>query len=239
MNQARQFGPGATNPVDVPQPGNGHQPRTALPVIHGTPRHFAAHLQRLQAGAAALDRPVDWLMSLQDDVEQWLCSAAGDCDVALRMVLHPAEGMLSARLELLPVAAQPYRLAWRPHPLQACQDSPLAMHKGLSGPWSAEVLAEAHQKGTEDALLFWADGSLAETALAAVGVEFEGRLLLPDLPGRVASLAERLDLPDWAAAQGLAIERRVLFLEHARAGRLWCMNALRGIWPAILLCDPS
>ncbi len=60
------------------------------------------------------------------------------------------------------------------------------------------------------------------------------RLLLPPPEGRVASLAERLDLPDWAAAQGLQLAQAPISLEMARQGQVWCLNALRGVWPALL-----
>ncbi len=190
-----------------------------------------------------MDQPVDWLMELREPIEAWLRDTGSTMDVAmdvaldtaLRLVLHPTEKRLTARLEPLPVAAQPYRLVWRPHPLQVHQSNPLVMHKGLSGPWGTDILEEARQCGAEDALLFWSDNALAETAIAAVGVELGGILCLPLVPGRVASLAERLDLPGWAAERGWQVERRSITQAQAREGRLWCMNALRGIWPATLL----
>lgn len=235
MNAVRLFGPGVLRLADAPALSSNHQPRTALPVFQGFPRHIEAHLHRLNAGASAMDQPVDWLLDLQGPLETWLRASASEGDLALRLVLHPSEGLLSARLEPLPVAARPYRLVWRPHPLQACQGDPKTVHKGLSGSWGPGILQEARQSGGEDALLFWSDGSVAETALASVAVELEGVLWLPFTPGRVGSLAERLDLPAWATDRGLRIERRSLSKVQARAGRLWCMNALRGIWPATLL----
>lgn len=235
MNQARLFGPGAFGQAEASLVMNCPQPRTALPVRQGIPRHLTAHLQRLEAGAAAMGEPVDWLLELQEPIETWLRATDTALDMALRLVLHPTEKLLAARLEPLPVTPQPYRLVWRPHPLQNLQNSPLTVHKGLSGPWGNTILEEARRSGAEDALLFWSDGDLAETALAAVGVELDGVLCLPWRAGRVASLAERLDLPVWAAERGWQVECRRITQAHAREGRLWCMNALRGIWPATLL----
>ena len=121
-----------------------------------------------------------------------------------------------------------------PHPLIEGRSDPAAPHKGLTGSWPATALREAHRLGGDDALLLWPDGTLAETAIAAVGLELGDRFLLPPAEGRVASLAERLDLPTWAADRRLQVTTAPISLAEAREGRLWCMNALRGIWPATL-----
>jgi branched-subunit amino acid aminotransferase/4-amino-4-deoxychorismate lyase len=151
------------------------------------------------------------------------------------MVLDPDGGVLSARLEPLPITPRPYRLAVLPHPLAQRRGDAMVVHKGLAGPWGSGVLAMARQLGAEDALLLWADATLAETAVAAVCVEIDGVLTLPPAEGRVASLAVDLDLPAWAAAKDLRITMAGMSLEQARRGQLWCLNALRGIWPADLL----
>ncbi|HJV48580.1 MAG TPA: aminotransferase class IV [Geothrix sp.] len=213
----------------------GSFPRTALPVVQGVPRHLDAHLQRLEAGASALGRPADWLPGLRSGLEAWLRSSLSGEDAALRMVLNLDQGVLCAKLEALPAAPKPCRLALMPHPLGARRADPRIVHKGLAGPWSAGILAKARAQGAEDALLSWPDGSLAETAIASIGIQIGQTLLMPPSPGRVASVAERLDLPIWAQARGLRIEQEILSLAQARAGQLWCLNALRGVWPATLL----
>jgi len=154
--------------------------------------------------------------------------------MALRLVLHPEAARLSAHLELLPIVPQPYRLKALPHPLQARRQETVIVHKGLAGPWSQAVLSAAREAGAEDALLLWNDGTLAETAIASVALERGDLLVVPPPQGRVASLAERLDLPDWAHSRGLRLKVDSLSLASVREGRLWCMNALRGIWPAVL-----
>ncbi len=229
----RTFGPGADLP-GTPYPQGG-LPRTALPVHQGQPRHLAAHLARLQSGAVVLGWPAPWTEGLKGELREWLHSEAQGGDAALRLVLHPESRFFTARLEALPVNPSPYRLAPMPHPLMEGRSNPRAPHKGLSGPWSAATQAEAHRLGGEDALLLWPDDTLAETAIAAVGLELDGLLLVPPPEGRVASLAERLDLPAWAAGQGLRIEARPIPRSCVPEGRLWCLNALRGIWPASLL----
>ncbi|NWJ39549.1 MAG: aminotransferase class IV [Geothrix sp.] len=233
MKTDRWFGPDLGRPFDPPSPTQVALPRTALPVHRGLPCHLEAHLLRLQAGAAALGAEVPWLPGIQAELEAWL-GADGPADVALRLVLHPEAARLAARLEPLPTVLHPYRLRVLPHPLQARRGDAAIVHKGLAGPWNQAVLSAAREAGAEDALLLWSDGTLAETAIASVALERGEFLIVPPPLGRVASLAERLDLPDWARARELRIEVGSLPLASAREGRLWCMNALRGIWPAVL-----
>ncbi|WP_306589420.1 aminotransferase class IV [Geothrix sp. 21YS21S-4] len=221
------FGPGATDGMG--ESPLSPRPRTALPVREGTPRHLGAHLARLRAGARALGEDVPWLEAATDELRTWLAIQSPK-ESALRLVLHPQ--ILVATLEPLPVAPTPYRLALLPHPMGDLRPDPLARHKGLSGPWSAAALEEARRRGADDALLSWPDGTVVETAIAAVAQERNGRLHLPPAEGRVASVAERLDLPAWAAARGWTADTGRI---APREGRLWCMNALRGIWPAELL----
>lgn len=226
------FGPGGSAwPPGHPPPA-GEGPRTALPIHRGVPRHLEAHLARLRAGAEALGQEVPWLAGATVELGSWL-ALEPISESALRLVLHLELRLLAARLEALPSTPDPYRLAPLPHPMGDLRSNPLAPHKGLSGPWRPPAMAEAHHRGAEDALLLWPDGTLAETAIAAVALERGGTLILPPAPGRVASVAERLDLPAWAEARGLALETRDIPL--GIEGRLWCLNALRGIWPASLL----
>jgi branched-subunit amino acid aminotransferase/4-amino-4-deoxychorismate lyase len=203
-------------------------------VRQGVPRHLEAHLERLHAGASALGRSPTWLTEATDELRYWLGRHA-TLDAALRLELHLDLKLLDARLEPLPQAATPYRLTPLPHPMGDLRPDPLAPHKGLSGPWRPQVLSDAWRNGAEDALLLWPDGTLAECAIATVGLERKGSLTLPPVEGRVASVAERLDLPAWAEARGWVLRRAPLRLEDCAGGQLWCLNALRGLWPAALL----
>ena len=184
-----------------------------------------------------MSQPVDWVLAQQPDLAGWLESGNPPDEAALRLVLHPVAGLLSAQLEPPPAAPQPCRLAWLPHPMAARRHDPTVRHKGLAGPWGRDVLAQASWLGAQDALLHWPDGTLAETAMAAVAIEVAGDLLVPPVEGRVTSLTERLDLPEWAESRGLRIVTTRLTLPLAAEGRVWCMNALRGFWPATLLSD--
>lgn len=235
MSGSRVFGPGMSRSPSKEFPGGDHMPRTALPVRGGIPHHLQAHLHRLETGAAALGQPVDWLQGLQTDLEAWLSSGNPLEAAALRLVLHPEAGLLSAWLESLPAAPQPCLLVLLPHPLGAQRLDPVVRHKGLMGPWGTDLLGEARRLGAQDALLQWPDGTLAETTIASVAIETEGALLVPPPEGRVASLTESLELPAWAQSRGLRIESAPLHAYMAAAGQLWCMNALRGFWPATLV----
>lgn len=233
MIPEQRFGPGGSAPwADLSQDG---RPRTALPVHRGQPRHLVPHLARLRSGAALLGHPAPWLEPLQGDLCRWLERSLPEEDAALRLVLYPEHAFVLARLEPLPRPPSPCRLVPLPHPMKEGRSDPRAPHKGLLGPWGSAVLKAAHQLGADDALLLWPDGTLAETAIAAVGLELKGTFQLPPTEGRVASLAERLDLPDWASQRGLRIDVAPLPLSQVPNGHLWCLNALRGIWPAILV----
>jgi len=225
------FGPGATLPAV--EPPAGATPRTALPVRLGVPRHLSAHLDRLRAGAVALGRPPAWLEEAAGELAYWLKRHPAQ-EAALRLELHLDLKLLDARLEPLPVASSPYRLVSMLHPMGDLRGDPLATHKGLSGPWRPQVLSDAWQQGAEDALLLWPDGTLAESAIATVALERDGRLILPPTEGRVASVTERLDLPAWAGARGWTLDQAPIPLEACAEGRLWCLNALRGLWPAAI-----
>jgi branched-subunit amino acid aminotransferase/4-amino-4-deoxychorismate lyase len=229
--ETRSFGPGRGLP---PPPPAGGWPRTALPVFEGIPRHLEAHLRRLEEGARSMGLEVPWLASLPAGILAWLQEEASG-KRALRLALHPAQGRLEATLEPLPAPPTPCPLLLLPHPLGARRGDPRLVHKGLAGPWGGAPLQAARQAGAADALLTWPDGTLAETTMAAVAMEAGGVLRLPPQRGRVASLAERLEFPSWAAARGLPIRYEDIPLPELREGSLWCMNALRGIWPAALL----
>jgi hypothetical protein len=129
----------------------------------------------------------------------------------------------------------PYRLLPRPHPLGDARGESFAPHKGLMGPWSAAALAEARAAGADDLLCLWPDGTVAETAIASVALHLDAALRLPPPEGRVASLAEALDLPDWAAARGLEICTAPITLPECAHGTLLCFNAARGVWQAEIL----
>jgi len=236
MRADRCFGPGATAAsVALVPPKPEGRPRTALPVLQGRPRHLEAHLHRLKAAAQASGDAAEWLEDIKGDLITWLESSNGRAEAALRLVLHPQRRLLAASLEPLPTASQPYRLRLMPHPLGPRRAEPILTHKGLAGAWDLGVMAEARVLGADDALLHWPDGSLAETAIAAIALECAGILVVPPPQGRVASLAEQLDLPAWAGTRGLRIEARDIPGSEAHVGQLWCMNALRGIWQAVVL----
>jgi len=234
MTWHRLFGPGMPAPGLIEDSTWEAQPRTALPVLKGSPRHLQAHLQRLLAGAAARGQAIYWLLDLQGEIGDWLHQTVPHESTALRLKLQPNLGLVAATLEALPVAPQPYRLVPLSHPMGHRRGDASLIHKGLAGPWGRPVLDVARKHGAEDGLLLWPDGTLAETAIASLAVELEGRLLVPPPEGRVTSVAERLDLPDWAEARGLRIEPGAISLQSARQGSVWCLNALRGVWRASL-----
>lgn len=223
----RAFGPG-------PGPGYDPQaaaPRTAARVERGRIRHLHAHLERLMTSAAAKGGAAPWAMDEADAIAEWVAGSAPEPAQALRLRLQGRQ--LWGLLEPLPELPSPYRLRLTPHPHGIPSREPLAPHKGLLGVWNTAPLDGAKATGAHDALLFWPDGTLVETAIASVALEVDGELWLPPLEGRVASLAERLDLPEWAGTRKIRI--RAFDAADLHRGRLWCFNAVRGIWPGMLL----
>ena len=221
----KAFGPG---------PSSGYDPQAAVPrsaarVERGRVRHLDAHLERLAVSAAALGTGVPWLASQSARIRDWVEAASQDEVEALRLRLHGDQ--VWALLEPLPETPSPYRLAPLPHPQE--QPHPLSPHKGLLGTWNLDLLRAAKAMGAEDALLIRPGGCLVETAIASIALEAGGAFSLPPLEGRVASLAERLEFPAWAGTT--PVRRRAFTLDDLREGRLWCFNAVRGIWPAALL----
>jgi branched-subunit amino acid aminotransferase/4-amino-4-deoxychorismate lyase len=196
-----------------------------------------AHLARLEAGALALGNSAEWLGVARQSLLEWLNLQAIIEPCALRLQLHPDHALLIAEIGPLPRHALPYHLVAMDHPLAPRRMETATRHKGLCGPWSAHVLGVASQMGGQDALLIWPDGTLAETAIASLGLEVEDILFLPPPEGRVTSIAEALDLPAWAARRGLQLRQEPIARARIRDGKLWCMNALRGIWPATVTGD--
>ena len=235
MTPSLTLGPGVHQEGPCLLPAGAH-PRTALAVDGGRARHLGAHLARLQEGADALGQSAPWLPALRLPLEGWLQGTAGEASpIVLRMSLDLEQTRLLVRLEVMPPTPAPYRLVPLPHPFAGEAQDPLLRHKGLRGPWEAGALAEARAGHGQDGLLVWPDGHVAESCIAAVALERPGLLLVPPPEGRVASVAEQLDLPSWASARNLEIRRAGFDLEAARRGRLWCLNAVRGIWPATVL----
>lgn len=163
----------------------------------------------------------------------WAREHAGGVPLlALRILTNPTAQSLHVRLEPLPEVTQPYLLLPARHPLAAERENPLNACKGCLGPWNRAVLAEVQGAGAQDALLHWADGTVGETAIAAVGLLAGHRLVLPPTEGRVRSIAELWDLPLWADERGWEVVHAPIPLQEALQGQLWCFNALRGLWPA-------
>jgi branched-subunit amino acid aminotransferase/4-amino-4-deoxychorismate lyase len=195
----------------------------------GAARHRAAHLRRLQEALDFLGASRAWLD------EAFEAALANAPEGVLRVRVAVEERKLLTRLEAWSPLPSPYRLRPAPHPLGESRGDPAARHKGLRGGWSAEALAFARSRDVEDLLCLWPDGTLAETAIAAVAVEDGLNLRVPPLEGRVASIAEAEELPRWAEARGRILVRGpVPFREIAGKGLL-CFNAARGVWQAEVL----
>lgn len=223
----RAFGPGASQlrGWEPPHPPFEALPRTALRIVEGQGMCWDNHMARLYLGAISLDWDVSWLR--EADILAWLSTAQR---AVCRMQLFPKA--LSIRLEAIPEPFKSYRLLAVPHPLGDLRGDAQATLKGLKGAWDLKARNLARSRFADDVLLLWPDGTIAETAIAAVGLQVDDKLLLPPLEGRVASITEAMALPRWAESQRLEVQRRPIALEELPTGQLWCMNAVRGLWQA-------
>ena len=221
----RAFGPGPSPGYDPSAP----VPRSSARVEGGDIKRLDAHLSRLAESAAARGGAAPWLTAQAEPIQAWVREVSALPIEALRLRVHGAQ--VWALLEPLPDTPSPYRLTVLPHPFGGTH--PLAAHKGLLGIWNLDALKEAQGLGADDALLEGPDGVLLETAIASIALETEDGFWVPPRAGRVASLGERLELP--ALAGGRAVRSRPFRVEDLAAGRLWCLNAVRGVWPGVLL----
>lgn len=198
------------------------RPRTAARLVGGQLTHAEAHLARLVTGVGG----ASWLEAAFRAMQAHFSTAP---DGMVRIRSDAPGGRLWATWETLPTTPFPYRLLPMAHPLPPAREPRI---KGADGAWHGRVLAAAWEAGAQDALLYWPDGTVAESAIAAVVLEREGGLWIPPAGGRVASLAEALDLPNWIRERRLAVEVRPFDLAAVGEGTLWCLNAVRGMWQA-------
>lgn len=222
----RAFGPGASCLLGWDPPRHS-LPRTALRIVDGQGLYWNSHMTRLQMGAIGLGWDVAWLNGKEPEIAAWILTAGM---AACRLQLFP--DAISVRLEAIPDPFVSCRLLAMPHPMGDIRGDAKAALKGILGTWDIQARNQAHEKPADDALLLWPDGTLAETSIAAIGLQLNDKLLLPPLEGRVSSITEAFELPLWAISKGLSVQRRPIRLDEVSGGQLWCMNALRGLWQA-------
>lgn len=189
--------------------------------------HWKTHITRLHTGAIGLGWDVSWLKGKEPEIAAWISTSGM---AACRLQLYP--DAISVRLEAIPEPFSSCRLLTMAHPLGDIRGDAIAMLKGLLGAWDIRARNHAHESLADDALLLWPDFTIAETTIAAIGLQLNDKLLLPPLEGRVSSITEAFELPLWAMSHGLVIQRRPIRLEEVSSGQLWCMNAVRGLWQA-------
>ena len=222
----RAFGPGASR-LSAWVPPRKALPRTALRLVNGQGRHWTSHMARLRLGAAELGWGIAWLSESEPEITSWFSTTGM---AICRMQLFP--DALSVQLERVPDPFSYCRLLAQVHPLGDIRGSVNATLKGLLGDWDIRARDQAHESLADDVLLLWPDLTLAETTIAAIGLEVADKLLLPPVEGRVASITEAFELPGWAQSRRLIVQYRPIRLEEVSGGQLWCMNALRGLWQA-------
>jgi len=176
----------------------------------------AAHLDRMEASAAALDLPVPPRARWERELDA-LLAAAGDGDLRVRLCVSAAPTLWveAVPVDPLPVPPVPLRAValegtWLP-------DDRLAEHKTASRARWEHALRRARAAGADTALMLDMHGRLGESPVASVLVHVDGawatapvRGLLPGV-GRAAVMElvpvrERLLERDaWSAARELAL----------------------------------
>lgn len=232
---------------------------TLFETLHATRREGvrlrAAHLDRLQASAAALGFAFD-----RDAAEAALDAALGlgptrlpdarpqgaapevpDLPRRLRLDLHPSGRLDTRSATLGPMPPAMFdaqgRVRLRPAP-EALPDTPhpLAAHKTSRRAHYDEAIRAAEAAQAFDAIFFTADGRLVEGGRSSLFVRVDGRWYTPPVrDGALPGVMRATLLADPALA---AQERSIHADELARAEALIVCNALRGALRAVLEPGP-
>ena len=223
-----------------------------LAVRHGRPEWLAAHLQRLEAGAARLGIPVPSREQWRQDIDALL---AGTDQAVLKLLLTRGSG---GRGYLAPEAPTVSRIVlrypWPAYPPEYTEqgvtvrfcDTALAHQPALAGLKHLnrleQVLARNEWQGSEyaEGLMLDTQGFTVEGTMSNLFLIKDDRLHAPDLSAcgvdgimrqQVIILAEQLGIP-------LSIGHYTRQEVEAADG-LFLTNSVIGIWPVRQLGDRS
>jgi 4-amino-4-deoxychorismate lyase len=212
----------------------------------GEPRFLELHLQRLQAGCAALALPMPDLDLLRRELRG---AAAGEADCLVRLTL--TRGSSATRGYAPPVPCRPRRVVARhalPPPagergIRACfspvvagQSPSLAGIKHLNR--LENVLARARLAGTgcDEAILATADGELVGGTMSNLFVVLDGRLLTPPLlASGVRGVMREVVCREAGACGFEVLERPLRRTDLAAASEIFFTNVRLGPWPVAAL----
>lgn len=206
----------------------------------------AAHLDRMEAGAAALALPIA-RARLEADLDLMLSTVpTGSFVVRLTVTRGPG-----ARGLAMPAVARPSVLVgaapWTADPvgrpirlvtssIRRNATSPTARFKTLAYLDAITAFAEAQAAGGDDALFLDGAGRVASTTMANLFAVVDGRLLTPAADGAILPGTTRAVVIDAARERGLAVEERDLAPHDLLAAEaVFATNAVRLVAPVVAL----
>jgi branched-chain amino acid aminotransferase len=224
----------------------------SLRTRRGAPFRLDAHLDRLERSASLARLPFPDVASLRADVARALAAsdASADGERYVRVMLTRGRGRLSPRIEAASGApatrvviagalALPPSHVYERGLRVACVsgvasasggDVTLGHVKALPYLGHALALAEAADRGADDALLVAPDGAVLEGATSGLFVVRGGRLrTTPRSALALPSLSAEW-VADLAAAAGLAVDRALVFPSDLyRADEVFLTSSVRGV----------
>jgi branched-chain amino acid aminotransferase len=224
----------------------------SLRTYGGRPCRLDEHLARLERAAAMVRIPAPTRDAWRFDVMRALaaCESSADGECYVRVALTRGRGRLSPRIESVAVSVPTRIVVAGPLELPPAEvyerglhvtcvsgvvascggDVALGRVKSLSYLANALALAEAAERGADDALLVAPDGAVLEGATSALFVLRSGRLRVTPvsavaLPSLSAEVVVRL-----AAEGGTPVERALVFPSDLyRADEVLLCSSVRGV----------
>jgi len=225
-----------------------------LRIEAGTPLRIARHLERLNASCcmAGFGDGLDSDAMKQGADE--IIAANGVKRGRLRITLTrgvlpgvgtgPAEAptvlMQAGQMDLPPLGeAAPITLAvspWRTN-----ERSPIVAHKRIGYQANLIALAEARERGADEALMLNSIGQIAEGCISNIFLVKDGRILTPALECGLLPGIMRGIVLEACRGEGIESEEGVYTIDSLQAAdEIFCTNALRGIMPVQrVLIDPG
>lgn len=212
-------------PADDPALLTGEGVFETLAVRGGVPLAFTRHLARLAASAELLGIAAPDLAAARTGVAAVL---AGGPDPGRLRLTWTGGGHLLVTLSALAPWAPTATAVTAPWPQPT---GPLVGAKTTSYAAAALARRYARDHGADEALLFTADGRLAEGAASSVAVVVDGRLLTPPLSAGILPGVTRGLLLEW----GLAVEGELTRAQVQSAAGVVLLSSTRDVHPVGLL----
>ena len=182
------------------------------------------HVLRMRASAEYFDVPFDE-STLRRQLDAFSAALPPHAPRRIRLLLSE-NGAFSLQDLPLPPAAPLYRLAIARQPVDPA--NPFLYHKTTHR--SIYEQAKSHFPAHDDVVLFNEDGLATESTIANLVAEIDGTLCTPPLECGLLPGTARADL----LARGLLREQTIPIHRLRECPRLFLLNSVRGLFPAVL-----